>query len=300
MLLILEGFNAQLLGSPIPSGEFIDVGKTYKVLRFAFSSFLWLIFMAFEFFVNLLVWKVIGNPFLNFIDLCATANVSVLMLNTPTSGFYIHGRSVHPHTETDMIQLNENICHEAGNMVGLRGLVPNTNDQVFKLYLSVGFAYGIRQGFRAVEEQFSRKAIAQAKQRDSRASPETRLMAAFDPLNRDLRKFFEGSESTGKYVVQSASFAEQLLGLAPQVANDSVLKIHGSYSYRESLIVGIEWGLSAMYLMLFAGVDMETKSPSIAAFVVFFVDLAIVRIFEYLTGRSLAKKGIIDSHFILG
>jgi hypothetical protein len=184
-------------------------------------------------------------------------------------------------------------------MVGLRGLVPNTDDQVFKIYLSVDFAFGVRQGFRAVEEQFGRKAIANAKQKDSRARLETEIMRAFEPLNRDLRKFFEGSDNSAKYVVQTGKFAEKVLGFAPQVTTDSILTIQGKYSYRSALMVGIEWGLSAMYLMLFAGVDMETESPAIAAFVVVFLDFLLVRFFQKKTRTALAKKALLDPHFIL-
>jgi hypothetical protein len=184
-------------------------------------------------------------------------------------------------------------------MVGLRGLVPNTEDQVFKVYLSIDFAFGVRQGFQAVAEQFGRKAIASAKQRDARSSLKTELMGAFDPLNRDLRKFFEGSDTSAKYIVQPSTFAEKLLGFGPQVGADSVLTIQGNYSYRTALMIGIKWGLSAMYLMLFAGVEMETESPAIAAFVIFVVDLMLVKFFKRKTRRTLAKKAILDPHFIL-
>jgi hypothetical protein len=184
-------------------------------------------------------------------------------------------------------------------MVGLRGLVPNTDDQVFRIYLAVDFAFGVRQGFRAVQEQLGRKAVANAKMRDARSHVETEVLRAFEPLNRDLRKFFEGSDNAAKYVVQKGKLTETVLGFAPQVAADSILTIQGNYSYRTALMVGIEWGLSAMYLMLFAGVEMETESPAIAAFVVFCLDVLLVRAFQKKTSAALAKKALLDPHFIL-
>jgi hypothetical protein len=54
-----------------------------------------------------------------------------------------------------------------------------------------------------------------------------------------------------------------------------------------------------MYLMLFAGLDMETKSPAIAAFVVYFLDLLFVKFFQRKTRSALANKAILDRHFIL-
>jgi meckelin len=299
MIGILEGLNCQLLAAPIPRAELIDVGKTYKVLRFAFTTFLWMILMVVEYFVTLLVWTMIGNPFLNFIDLAATANMSVLMLDTPTSGFYLHGRSVHAHADESMETLNQHMVQESEDRTGLRGLVANTDDQVFRIYLSNDFSYALRRQFAAVREKFSRKAVASAKQQNAASRIEIEAMGAFDSLNRDLRKFFESSEGAPKFTVEPATLPEKMLGWAPLVVQDSVLTPQGDIAWRNALLIGLEWTLSAMCMMLFAGIEMQTESPAIAAFVVFFVDALFVKLFKARTKSNLAKQAILDRHFIL-
>eukprot|EP00965_Chrysotila_dentata_P149452 4936013-Pleurochrysis_carterae.AAC.1 len=63
-----------------------------------------------------------------FVDLLAVANVSCFVLVEPLFGYYLHGRSVHPHADTDMLQLNLQVWARArkwdgGGMRELVGLV---------------------------------------------------------------------------------------------------------------------------------------------------------------------------------
>ena len=299
LLFLLEGFDLQLLAAPIPRTELVDVGKTYKILRFAFVVFLWIILMIVEYFLNILVWIALGNPFLNFIDLCAVSNISVLILDTPTSGYYIHGRSVHAHADENMVQLNENLCAESNGMIGKRGLVENTDNQVFKMYLSTDFSYNLGQAFKGVLERFGRRALSSGKAQNSKARMEVEAMGAYDSLNRFLRKFFESSEGAPKYIVQQSTISENVIGWSPQVNDTSILTIQGDHSYRRTLLIGFEWTISVTALLLFAGIDMETESPAIAAFVVYFVDMIVCALFRKVCRRTLCKKAVLDSHFII-
>ena len=47
-----------------------------------------------------------------FIDLCSVSNVSVLILTSKLFGYYIHGRSVHGHADTNMREMNYNLHKE--------------------------------------------------------------------------------------------------------------------------------------------------------------------------------------------
>jgi hypothetical protein len=205
-----------------------------------------------------------------------------------------------------MVELNKQRVQESSGKIGLRGLVSDTDDQVFCCYLAEDFAYNVKVAFDDVRQRFGKKAMEASKQQNSNSRLEVEMMGAYDRLNQYFRRFFEGAgaerdeDHMPKFVVQPPTIAERAVGWAPQVGqSETILTIQGDYAYSQALMIGIEWSLSVFYMMLFAGVDMESKSPGIAAFVVFFVDLFLVRWFKRRTRLNLAKKAIIDEHFIL-
>ncbi|KAK8835081.1 Meckelin [Tritrichomonas musculus] len=298
LLFILEGFDLTLLSSPVPRTELIDVGKTYKVLHFGFTTFLWILIMMVQYILNFIILKKIGNPYLNFIDLCATANCSVLIMNTMSQGHYIHGRSSHAHTDVDMQTLVENMLQESRGNVGLRGLVPNSSDQVFHVYLENDFADVLRGIPTQIIQGIDRK-VLQGSAMTSKTRKEVEEMSAFNSLNKCLCRFFEAEECPKTYVVQNSTLAEKIVGWGPQIEKDSVLTIQDDFSYRHSLLVGIEYTLNITYLLLFAGIEMETRSPAIAAFIVFIFDKIFMAAYSRKSRINFAKSAIIDFHYIL-
>ena len=52
------------------------------------------------------------NKMLQFVDLLSLSNVSMLIFSERYHGYYIHGRSVHPHADTDMHDMNVNLKKE--------------------------------------------------------------------------------------------------------------------------------------------------------------------------------------------
>lgn len=45
------------------------------------------------------------HPLRNFVDLCSTCNVSVIVLTQERFGYYIHGRTVHGRADVDLKQM---------------------------------------------------------------------------------------------------------------------------------------------------------------------------------------------------
>ena len=54
-------------------------------------------------------------------------------------GYYIHGRSVHGHADTNMREMNHNLHKEQDDMCGRRGLLPDSDDQIFVMALTRQF-----------------------------------------------------------------------------------------------------------------------------------------------------------------
>ena len=97
VLFVLEGLRCELLSAPIPSSELISTGKSIKVIRFAFTAFIWMmITLIFWLLKRFIYWSYIYNPFRMFEELCVALNVSVIMKSSNTCGFYIHGKNMLP------------------------------------------------------------------------------------------------------------------------------------------------------------------------------------------------------------
>lgn len=54
-------------------------------------------------------------------------------------GYYIHGRSPHGLADIDMKGMIMNLQREEENLIGQRGLEPNSKDQIFILKISQRF-----------------------------------------------------------------------------------------------------------------------------------------------------------------
>ncbi len=59
----------------------------------------------------------------NYVDLCSMSNVSVFILEDFQFGYYIHGRSVHGRSDTDMKEMHENLKREEVSYLSVVSLV---------------------------------------------------------------------------------------------------------------------------------------------------------------------------------
>lgn len=296
VLFILTGFKTDLMATPIPSTSLYDTGETYKVLRFAYTSFIWLIFMLAEWiFTTFIMWMTFGNPFANFLDLAATSNCSVLIMCSKSYGYYLHGRSIHVNADESMEKLHANLATETDGKIGLRGLVPNTDNQVFEVYLQKVFRDKFKETYESVQSSVKPRMLANEKVFTS-ASVSQEALASFDRLNTFLKNFINDQNA---YDVSPAPFSQKFLGIAPQVNEKSMFLIEDDISFKQSMFAGIEWTVMLFLLLLFVGIETETSSPPIAAFVTFFADAILKSIFVKAGRSNIAKKSLIDNRFIM-
>lgn len=84
--------------------------------------------------LNTILWeRYIRNPIQQFIDCCSIANVSVFVLSQSSYGSYIHGRSPHGFSDTDMCSMILQFKREEENMCGHRGLLPGSEQQTYRI-----------------------------------------------------------------------------------------------------------------------------------------------------------------------
>lgn len=86
--------------------------------RFAIAATLYLLIGFVQWTLNvLIIERIFVDHFRNFMDLCSISNISVLALYQPQFGYYIHGRSVHGHADTDMAEMNQMLKRERVRIV---------------------------------------------------------------------------------------------------------------------------------------------------------------------------------------
>ena len=116
------------------------VGEQSHLLRFAVAVLLYMsiAFVQWIFFAFIYE-RFFGDPFGDFIDLCSMANISVMIFQSKLFGHYIHGRSVHGRSDTDMLEMHEQFKREEDDLCGKRGLEPNSDRQTFEVMLTRKF-----------------------------------------------------------------------------------------------------------------------------------------------------------------
>ena len=293
MVFLLNGFDWWLMATPIPSTEHLDFGFYYSILTIALSTALFIAIIFVQYVWHYLIyWRFFGNPFLNFLDLCSNANISVLLMQSLNHGHYLHGRSLHSHSDEPMAKLNENLEYEANGLVGDRGLLPNTKDQVFEVFLAQKFRSEFKNYVNQMQTTVPGVSVF------AKAIQASSVKAAAD-MNEFLKKFFDGSRCDNKFQVQPMSFIHQVVRYTPTPTEDSILTIEPETSFKNLLFTGIEFRILAFYIIMFVAIEMETHSPGIAAFCVFITDAIFIYIFNIFSKRTLALKSLLDRRFLL-
>ena len=79
-----------------------------------------------------------GNPpgYIDFMDLCSVANMSVIIFNEDLNGYYIHGKSPSGSSDVSARQLRLNLESEAIGNANIRGIHSQyPDDQTFELFM---------------------------------------------------------------------------------------------------------------------------------------------------------------------
>ena len=146
MILFLEGLNYKGLAVIEPTlntDEYLYYQVQSVMLRYALGAGL-MILIA----IGQMVYKIVfyhnyvQSPMQQFIDLLATSNVSIVILDDECSGYYIHGRSQMAFADTSMAELCHQFRKEEEMQVGARGLVPAATteklaeNQCFEMFIT--------------------------------------------------------------------------------------------------------------------------------------------------------------------
>ncbi|EAT42306.1 AAEL006128-PA, partial [Aedes aegypti] len=110
------------------------LGKDDKVLKIAVGIIVYTIVYVAQRIYNALIYeRFVENAIQQFIDVASIANISVFILCMESYGFYIHGRSPHGFSDTDMCSMILQFKREEDNLCGNRGLLPGSEQQTYSI-----------------------------------------------------------------------------------------------------------------------------------------------------------------------
>ncbi|XP_073085932.1 meckelin isoform X5 [Manis javanica] len=234
------------------------------ILRYAVSTVLWLVIGIIQIvFFAVFYERFIEDKIRQFVDLCCMSNISVFLLSHKCFGYYIHGRSVHGHADTNMEEMNMNLKREAENLCSQRGLVPNTDGQTFQIAVSSQ----MRQHYDRIHETLTRK---NGPALSSSASTFEQSIKAYHTMNKFLGSFIDHVHKEMDYIIKDKLLLERILGMEfMEPMEKSIFYNDEGYSFSSVLYYGNEATLLIYDLLFFSVVDLVNQDFLLAAFLTY-------------------------------
>ncbi|KAJ7395266.1 hypothetical protein BTVI_156926 [Pitangus sulphuratus] len=156
----------------------------------------------------------------------AILQISVFLLSHSCFGYYIHGRSVHGHADTNMEEMNMNLKREAENLCSQRGLLPNTDGQTFQISIS------------------------------------RKMRLHYDWIHETLTRVHKEMD----YIVKDKLLLERILGMEfMEPIEKSIFYNDEGHSFSDVLYYGNETTLLIFDILFFSVVDLASQSFVLAA-----------------------------------
>uniref|UniRef100_A0A8D1LWC0 Transmembrane protein 67 n=1 Tax=Sus scrofa TaxID=9823 RepID=A0A8D1LWC0_PIG len=232
-----------------------------RILRYAVSTVLWLVIGIIQImFFAVFYERFIEDKIRQFVDLCCMSNISVFLLSHKCFGYYIHGRSVHGHADTNMEEMNMNLKREAENLCSQRGLVPNTDGQTFQIAIS------------------------------------SQMRQHYDRIHETLTRVHKEMD----YFIKDKLLLERILGMEfMEPMEKSIFYNDEGYSFSSVLYYGNEATLLIYDLLFFCVVDLACQNFILAAFLTY-LQQEIFRFIRNTVGqKNLASKTLVDQRFLI-
>nr|XP_043874362.1 meckelin isoform X1 [Solea senegalensis] len=267
------------------------------ILRYSLAATLWLCIGLLQvIFFTVFYEHFVEDKIRQFVDLCSISNISVLLLSHRCFGYYIHGRSVHGHADTNMEEMNNNLKREAESLCGQRGLLPNTDIQTFQVSLTTH----LRSQYERIREPLSRRNGPSRLMDTSTNNPFEQNFRAYHTMNHFLGSIVDHAHPDMDYIVKDKLMFERVIGMEFLEPNEkSIFYNDDAHSFSDVLFYGNEATLLIFDTLFFCVVDLGSQSFVLAA-VLTYVQQMIFRLIRNFLGRkNLVNKTLVDERFLI-
>ncbi|XP_051879525.1 meckelin [Pristis pectinata] len=273
-----------------------SVTPSSRILRYGVAATIWLSVGLIQIiFCTSIYERFVEDRISQFIDVCSISNISVIILSYRCFGYYIHGRSVHGHADTNMEEMNLNLKREAENLCGQRGLIPNTDIETFQIFITSK----VREQYDKIREPLNWTRTPGHLVNNSGDAVEQR-MKAYNTTNRFLGSFIDHALRDMDYVVQDKLLLEKIIGMELHEPIDKTIFYNDeNLSFTDVLYYGNEGTLLIFDTLFFCIVDLATQNFIFASFLTY-IQQKIFQFIRNAVGRkNLAAKTLIDERFLL-
>ncbi|CAG6015490.1 unnamed protein product [Menidia menidia] len=267
------------------------------ILRYGLAATLWLCIGLLQMiFFTVFYEHFVEDKIRQFVDLCSVSNISVLLFSHRCFGYYIHGRSVHGHADTNMEEMNNNLKRERESLCGQRGLLPNTDIQTFQ----VSFTNRLRLQYDRIQDSLSRRNRPSRLMDASTANLSDVQFRAYNTMNHFLGSVIDHAHPDMDYIVKDKLTLERVIGMEFLEASEKTIFYNDeAHSFSDVLFYGNEATLLIFDTLFFCVVDLGSQSFVLAAVLTYVQQMIFGFIRNTLGRKNLANKTLVDQRFLI-
>ncbi|KAK2576307.1 hypothetical protein KPH14_005671 [Odynerus spinipes] len=298
-LIILEVIGVKYWSLAVPEITFNnhpDVRINFS-LQYAVCAVVYITIYFMQYLTSILFYeRFIRNQMQQFVDLCSIVNISVFILEYSYYGFYIHGRSVHGFSDTDLFTLINNLKSEENQLCAHRGLVPGTTEQ--------NFVISITQTFRRTYERFytgqSLKTNRFLKKNIYSSMNWSQICDTRIKLNQFLCQFLDHYFKDEDYIIKEQNIIEKLCDILYTDTNQtSVFYIDNNYSFNRVMPYGNEGLIGTFEITIFLFALTLYDNYVLASTITFILSHLFIMIIKYSGRKNLSSKTLLDERFLI-
>ncbi|ESS65445.1 hypothetical protein TCDM_06159 [Trypanosoma cruzi Dm28c] len=326
VLFFLVGLNYLKYTESVPVTSGADEAGTYSltVMRIALGTFFW---VSVSLVLNILEFQIYYrffcvHPLQSFVDLCSVSNISIMILPETQWGYYIHGESIHAHSDVSMEEFQQNLYLESQGNLPVRGLGGQSKCQTFEVFMGIYMRQYLYMCYAEIEAEYQRssgKALAPIRpgrqwhllecvlgfSRKSRVY-NTEILAIKTRINSVLKQSVRSAEGTllMKFIFHRwFDLAPNILYMnGPQSGDKSgkdLFFVDDVLAYGNAFLYGLDVDLFVLYTMLYASMDASMHNVWVALVITFALEL-FIRWYRMSEGvANISSKTLIDDRFFI-
>eukprot|EP00055_Hartaetosiga_balthica_P011089 m.49409 g.49409 ORF g.49409 m.49409 type:complete len:998 (-) comp7449_c0_seq3:32-3025(-) len=237
--------------------------------------------------------RFVENAVLQFIDLCVISNLSVIVTDSKSHGYYIHGHSPHQQADVDMYSMMENLKKEAQDIAQARGL--EESGDTFEVFIP----QKLRDQWDSVLDKLedSVEILGRVGFKTGDTDRMQNLVQANNTLNQLFVKFIEHSFRDIDFVIKKRGFVERLLEATPEIKRGIFFE-DPTMRFTNLLMLGMEVKVLIAEVAIFVFWDYLITNYVVAGLLTVLLSWALSFWFSTRGASNIAKKTITDGRFL--
>nr|XP_022342617.1 meckelin-like [Crassostrea virginica] len=286
-----------------PNGQVVKSTSDYQapydpMFRYAIGALVYLLvaFVQWLFF-TLIYERFFEDKIRDFVDLCSMANISVFIMHHAQYGYYIHGRSVYGKADTNMKEMFEMMKKEEKDLVGQRGLLPNTEQQTFVMTLPRKLRLKYEEVLLTVALEGAGGGPQAGKEKGGISDKQ---VESYNVINRFLSTFIDHSLKSLDYQVRDKTLLESIMDTEFLDASEKGYFYNDNgHSFDQCLFYGNEITLLLFDTLLFCIIDLIATNFVLSGILTYIIIELVALLRDHGGRKNLAKKTLVDERFLI-